>query len=110
MTPELGHRVLVIDGDPLVRNFLSVALDSLGYGVGVARDGAEGVLLFLPARPDCVLCDVNLGIAAEFRRHDASVPVVGMSATYPADLRKPFTVRQLAACLDRVFGQELVPA
>jgi DNA-binding response OmpR family regulator len=121
-----GQCILVIDDDDAVAGFVRNALASLGYAVRVAADGAQGVRLFLAERPDGVLCDLfmpdkdGLEVIPELRRHDATVPVVAMSggsAVYTQDLlpvarrlgaaaalRKPFSVRDLAACLESVLA------
>lgn len=120
--------VLVVDDEQMMRDFLRVALTSLGYGVRVAADGDEGVRQFLAERPDCVVCDLYMpgkdGLEAipEFRRLDASVPVAaisGGSSAFPVDLlpvaktlgasaalRKPFSVGELKACLATLFAPQ----
>jgi CheY-like chemotaxis protein len=43
-------RILVMDDEPTVREVAGLMLESLGYGVGLAKDGAEAVMLYDQAK------------------------------------------------------------
>src|SRR5665213_3241891 len=51
-------KVLVIDDDHLVRRTISRILQTGGYRVALAEDGAKGVAKFRSERPDLVITDI----------------------------------------------------
>jgi PAS domain S-box-containing protein len=53
----LGASVLVIDDDPVVREFVAVTLMDLGYQVVEAADGPSGLAAYHEAKPDVVVVD-----------------------------------------------------
>ena len=58
-TPEpTAPRVLVVDDEPVVRHFLSVILNRLGYTVEVAPGGAEAIQMARERSFDVVLTDL----------------------------------------------------
>jgi DNA-binding response OmpR family regulator len=59
-------RVLVIDDEPRIAQFLSRALSSQGFGVDVAADGATGLALAQQGRHDLVLLDLMLPVIDGF--------------------------------------------
>jgi len=108
--------VLVVEDDAAIRTNLSRLLRLEGYGVTVASDGSQGLLLARELRPDVVLSDVNMpgldGFAlVEALRADpdlANTPVLlltalddrasmrqGMKAGADDYLGKPFTRDEL---------------
>jgi CheY-like chemotaxis protein len=114
--------VLLVDDEPLVRSVGQRLLESLGYDVVVAKDGAEGVRRFseLHERLVAVLCDLVMPVlsggdaSAEMRRIDPTVPIL-MCSGFPRDeragdvgpnppafLAKPFHLTELASALSRV--------
>src|SRR5574341_525306 len=54
------HRLLVVDDDPYVREFLHDCLSPLGYTVTAAATGEEGLCRLREERPHLVLLDINL--------------------------------------------------
>ena len=52
--------VLIVDDEPDVQRLAVSAVQSLGYGVGLARDGEEGLALARRLRPDLVLSDAMM--------------------------------------------------
>jgi DNA-binding NtrC family response regulator len=50
--------VLVVDDEPSFREVLKTALESWGYSVELAEDGAEGLSVYERSLPDLVLSDV----------------------------------------------------
>ena len=62
MAPEAEQlRLLVIDDEPKLTNFLRMELEVEGYSVAVAHDGASGLIaLRSDPVPDLVLLDWNL--------------------------------------------------
>jgi CheY-like chemotaxis protein len=82
--------VLVVDDEPEVRQLVQRTLESKGYAVELATDGADGIAKAEALVPDVVLLDAMLPKVHGFeacRRLKASgrtrhVPVVMMSAVY----------------------------
>lgn len=56
----MKNRVLVIDDDAAVRQAMKRVLESAGYEVSVAQDGAEATARFQPEQTDLLLLDLNL--------------------------------------------------
>ena len=112
-------RVLVIDDDADVRSFLAESLEGLGHEVAVAASGAEGLERLGDWRPDLMLLDFAMpdmhgaDVARAARRSHPDLPIVivtgyaeteQLEAALGSDvrvLRKPFTVADLAAAVER---------
>ena len=112
-------RVLVIDDDPDVRSFLAESLEGLGHEVAVAASGAEGLERLGDWRPDLMLLDFAMpemngaDVARAARGTHPDLPIVivtGYAETGELEaalgedvrvLRKPFTVAELAAAVER---------
>ena len=80
-----SFRILAVDDDERVLNFLRVKLKVLGYEVVTASDGAEALQLIRDQEPDLVLLDVLMPTLDGFRtleelRKSSSVPVIMLSA------------------------------
>ncbi|EFK97553.1 hypothetical protein LDC_0406 [sediment metagenome] len=97
-----GHgRLLLVDDEASVRATTAEALQSLGYEVLQARDGAEGLAVFLRERETlrAVLLDLVMPERSgeecfrEFRRHAPALPVLILSG-YARDARVEDLVRQ----------------
>ncbi len=55
-----GKRVLVVDDEPNIRRFLRHVLESEGFQVAEARNGAEAVKLAFADKPELILLDLVL--------------------------------------------------
>jgi CheY-like chemotaxis protein len=116
-------RVLVVDDDASIREFLRELLISNGYEVDEASNGAEALECIQSRRPDAVLMDLMMpvvsGAEATSRIKQnpltATIPVVAMSAGrnlqsmangVPADgfVSKPFDLARLLAEIERLTG------
>ncbi|HPU96373.1 MAG TPA: sigma-54 dependent transcriptional regulator [Candidatus Hydrogenedentes bacterium] len=81
-----GARVLVIDDDPLMREFLSEALRRGGYTVDVEASGASGLECFARERHDIIITDLKmpgmdgLTVLRKARELDAETQVIIMTA------------------------------
>jgi two-component system response regulator MprA len=103
--------VLVVDDDPLVREFLYDLLDTEGYAVRCAADGLDALRSVLADPPDLVLTDLMMrgldgfGLITRIRERGLTVPVVAMSAHrfgLPREVpfvAKPFDLALLFATL-----------
>jgi CheY-like chemotaxis protein len=83
-------RVLVVDDEPAIRATVTAMLESEGYAVVQATNGAEALVAIESASPDVVLLDMRMpvldgwGFAAELRRRGHAVPIVVMTAARDA--------------------------
>src|SRR5690606_9614166 len=82
-----GGRVLIIDDNEDSALGLAMCLESSGYIVHLARDGAQGVNAALAHEPDAVLLDIGLPdmdgyeVARRLRRHKrfSTLPLIAMT-------------------------------
>jgi DNA-binding response OmpR family regulator len=125
-------RVLVAEDDLAMRNGLTEVLESEGYDVVAAADGAGALDRWTEAAPDFVLLDIMMparsgyDVCREIRRSDRDVPIVFLSAKSEeidkvvglelgADdfIMKPFGMRELVARVRaisrRCFARSPVP-
>src|SRR5215510_16400892 len=115
-------RVLVIDDDPSVRDYMEALVSRQGYQVFAAADGEQALKVLAETRPDLVTLDVVLpgmdGLAtlAELKRRLPEVPVVMLSGHGQARniveamrlgasdfLRKPFEVEELELAFQKAL-------
>ena len=83
-----GAQVLAIDDDPSMLELVRHMLGRAGYQVRVAVDGAEGLEKIRAARPDVVVCDIQMPRMDGFRLLDevrrdaatAALPFVMLTA------------------------------
>jgi DNA-binding response OmpR family regulator len=99
-SPELaGKRVLVIEDDPSIAIGLRINLESEGYVVDVAEDGASGLGLARSLHPDLIVLDVmlpkrnGLEVLHDLRAEGRTMPIIILSAK--------------AGEMDKVAGLEL---
>jgi DNA-binding response OmpR family regulator len=123
-----GHRVLVVDDEPIVVDVLTRYLTREGFEVATAHDGQEAVDAFPRFRPDLVLLDLMLprvdGLEAFRRMRDQdSVPVIMLTARgeetdrvvgleLGADdyVSKPFSPREIVARVRAVLRRAERPS
>ena len=87
-------KILVIDDDASVVEFLKTRLAELGHEVVAAMDGVTGPTIALRERPDLVLLDFNLPGADGAKVHErlrgssftAAAPIVFLTATPLTDI------------------------
>jgi DNA-binding response OmpR family regulator len=81
-------RVLVIDGDALVRGTIRVMLEFEGHDAVLARDGHAGIDEFRARRFDLAICDVftpdlpGLETISQIRGLSATVPIIAMTGGF----------------------------
>ncbi len=87
----MGDRLLVVDDEPSMREFLEIMLTQDGYEVRTAATGEEAFKLYKRETPDLVLTDVKmpgmsgLDLIREIRSMDSSIPVIAVTAYASAD-------------------------
>jgi two-component system cell cycle response regulator DivK len=55
-------RILIVEDDPMIRDMLSRRLNTEGYDVICATDGAQGVQRARVDRPDLIVMDIGLPV------------------------------------------------
>ena len=112
-------RVLVVEDEPELRSVVTLILDTEGYQVEEAANGAEALQVLEQTQPACVLLDMRMpvldgwGFARELEARHLHVPVVVMTAAQDARrwcdeigavacLPKPFDVDDLLNTVERV--------
>jgi DNA-binding response OmpR family regulator len=123
MGQSMSTKVLVIDDDPLVTNFLRDSLSRISFEVFVAHTGPEGIKIIHQVQPDVVVLDLMMpGMsgweACQAIRVFSQVPILVLSAVidhelvmraldYGADdyIVKPVATNVLASRLTRLTQQ-----
>lgn len=118
-----ARRVLVVEDDDSIRDFITLALSDHGYEVTTAADGAVALEKLATFQPDLILLDMRMPAMdgwAFSRLYRASrsprAPVVVITAARDAGasaaeiqadgfLAKPFELQDLLALVDRLLGK-----
>jgi YesN/AraC family two-component response regulator len=78
-------RILLIDDDDFVRGVLRLILNQFGHFVIEARNGREGIDLFMGANADLVITDIvmpekeGLEVLKEIRKMSPAVKIIAIS-------------------------------
>jgi len=116
-------RLLVVDDERSLREFLTILLEQEGYEVTTADTVASGIEAVLTGSFDLVMCDLKLPdgsgleVLAEGRKHQVASPFIIITAhTTPQHalealragaaeyLSKPFNVDDLKLILEKLLG------
>ncbi len=89
METQQPKRVLIADDQPVGRELLRNALESVGYDVVEARDGDEALVQAYSSAPDLILLDIHmpsrdgLSVVRELRNDPRfeSIPILAVTAT-----------------------------
>jgi two-component system KDP operon response regulator KdpE len=78
------NRILIVDDEPQIRRMLRASLQSSGYEVSVATDGADALKQFETAKPDLVITDLAMPVMnglelTQAVRNLASTPIIVLS-------------------------------
>jgi DNA-binding response OmpR family regulator len=82
----MNARILIVEDEPAMRTALRDILESEGYRVQTASDGADGLEQALEQKPDLLLLDVMMprfdgyALCAELRRLAMDTPVLMLTA------------------------------
>ncbi len=124
MSVEPAKRVLVVDDNRAIREYLHFLLQDEGYEVDEAENGAAALERLAETPADLVITDISMphkdGIDAiiEMRDTHPSVKIIAMSGVaksgtlleiaklYRADiaLKKPFTSEDILGAVESVLG------
>ena len=125
---ESAKRILVVDDEDVVREFLSALLEREGFAVTTAKNGAEALECLEGEEPDLIFLDLIMpqmnGAEAlrHIRQRHPSLPVVILTA-YPeselvADalpfspvtlLVKPASTEQIRTCVKQLIPNRTEP-
>lgn len=122
--PHRRATVLIVDDEPLIRDFLEEALQGEGYATVSAADGKEGLATFLrtPERFDLAVLDVAMpgmngrDVLREMRTVRPELPVLLSSGFDSTDdvlaeepqirfLAKPYRVQKLVQTVQDLLGE-----
>lgn len=126
-----GTRVLLVEDDRLIADFVDPQLERLGFRVRCAYDGPAGLEEAQRFEPELIVLDIMLpkmdgvGVLKELRRRGSRVPILMLTArdatidkVHSLDLgaddyvTKPFEMAELLArmraLLRRVEGEEIL--
>jgi CheY-like chemotaxis protein len=109
--------ILIVDDDPTILKVVRDILESEGYRVRVATNGAAALHAILDVKPSLVLLDMRMPIVngwdfvREIRARNIAVPIVVMTAARDAEawaneigavgfLAKPFDLPDLLQAVD----------
>jgi two-component system KDP operon response regulator KdpE len=123
MSENDATRVLLVEDDPAVRRILALQLETRGFAVRMAADGAEGFRALQEALPDCVVLDLMMPVMDGFELlkrirslgRTANLPVLILTASedekhrlrtqqYLADayLSKPYELDRVVVMINRL--------
>jgi two-component system OmpR family response regulator len=120
---RMGHRILVVDDDPHIRDVICFALEKAGMAAVTAQDGAEALSKLEAASPDLVVLDIGmpemdgLEVCRRIRRHgdtpilflsarsDEIDRIVGLELGGDDYVTKPFSPRELVARVSAILNR-----
>lgn len=81
----MKHKILIVDDEPEIRNFLRLYLENEGYEIMEAGDGTEALKIIKEEQPSLCLLDIMLPGTDGFHvlrriREDSNIPVMILSA------------------------------
>ncbi|HEV3440402.1 MAG TPA: response regulator [Gemmata sp.] len=109
--------ILVIDDDEQILHFLRTTLETEGYALRLASNGAEGILVYKRQPADLVLCDLymdrkeGLETILELHRLFPQAKIIAMSGgsnSVPADFLDHARKFGAIACLWKPFNRNLL--
>jgi len=121
-----GGRILVVDDEPHIRRILTTVLTLEGFQVRLARDGSEGLRVWVAGAFDLVILDLlmpgasGLEVLAKIRSDPerGSTPIIILTAKgQDTDrqaalaggandfLTKPFSPKKLVARIREILGE-----
>ena len=121
--PDAGagpRTVLLVDDEPMVRDSITLLLESTGLDVTAVGDAPAALAALGQAQPDLLVCDIQLGnengyeLVQQARSRGLDCPVIYVTGFAGSDnddpspstlvLYKPFRLVDLQTSIDRLFG------
>jgi CheY-like chemotaxis protein len=108
----MGHRVLIVDDEPLILEMTAAMVEDMGCEVVTAGSGAEALDKIAAERIDVLITDINMPgidgyeLADRAKRVCKELRVIVLSGKETADcgyplIRKPFLQSDLAQTMRR---------
>jgi PAS domain S-box-containing protein len=115
----MGHTVLVIDDEDLVRDVVARMIEDLGYSAITATDGATGLAIVETVPVDAVLVDLTMPrmggaeVVTALRERRPGLPIIlcsgfdrdGRASGADVYLPKPFRIETLDHALSKVLSR-----
>lgn len=116
-----GHKILVFEDDPAIRDVVKTILTEKGFAVVISPDGSDIESILKTQSPDLILADINLSqssgndILAVCKKNYPNIPVILVSGRADgkdfADrfgandfLAKPFNIDELLTLVNKHLG------
>ena len=99
-TPAAPARILVVDDEPAIREFLARILRRIGHEPVLAGDGAAALAIVRDDPPDAILCDHRMGAMSGAAFNDAVAKVAPALAGRFAFMTGDVTNPELRAVAD----------
>ncbi|MBI4657205.1 MAG: response regulator [Elusimicrobia bacterium] len=118
----MNERVLIIDDDELVRNYVSRALSGRGFTLETAVNGSSAVALMEKEKFDVIICDLKMPdiqgdeVIKRARVLQPGIPVIVISGSMSESskavinemkvegaLLKPFGIDEIRSLVDEVL-------
>jgi len=99
-TPIVPARILVVDDEPAIREFLARVLRRIGHEPVLAGDGAAALAIVRDDPPDAILCDHRMGAMSGAAFNDAVAKVAPALAGRFAFMTGDVTNPELRAVAD----------
>lgn len=126
MKQEMPPKILVVDDEPSVIDWVSQILREKGYMVSIARNGREGLKQCELVKPDLVITDIimpdmeGIEFIRALGKRNQDTPIVVMSGNIvgtkflktarlfgaKATLRKPFSSQELIDTVRELLSGE----
>ncbi len=90
----MGATILAVDDSETMQNMVRQTLETGGFRVLLAGNGAEGLARFQEEAVDVVVTDINMPVmdgltmTREIRRFNAEVPILTLTTESEEDLRQ----------------------
>ncbi|MBI4381763.1 MAG: sigma-54-dependent Fis family transcriptional regulator [candidate division NC10 bacterium] len=117
-------KVLVVDDEPAMREFLTVLLEKQGHRVITAAEGEQALQLVAEHTPDLVISDLRMpnvdgiGLLAGIRKQHPELPVILVTAYASSDstiqamrlgaddyITKPFRIEEIRLVVEKALAR-----